>query len=433
MLDKTEMLTFLRRDMAPALGCTEPACVAIAAATAMKAIGGEIKKIDAAVNSNIYKNGMSVSIPKFPKMGLDYAVAMGALIGDPSKSLQVLEDFNPDDCDKVIEMVETGSVKVNIDRDQHCIYVRCDITTTNGVGTAIIKGAHTNVVLIQKNGVDIMRNEDIGHTQENTLLDKLLKMKISEMRELVDTASAQELSFLNEGIDMNEKVAQFGLEHDAGIGVARVLNNDCSKVLGDGLMTRTMLKVSSAIEARLNGCPMSVMSSAGSGSKGVAMIVPIVEIARAVGASEEKMLRAVALGDLLNSYINAKIGKLVAMCTCVAAASTAASVSMTWLMGGNDEQMGWAVRNMTGAIAGMICDGGKVGCALKQTAATSAAFMCARMAIKDVSLRPSDGICATTPEQCIDNMARVGTSGMSLADDVILDIMLEKNRAASNN
>ena len=119
MLDKTEMLAFLKRDMAPALGCTEPACVAIAAATAMQAIGGEIKKIDAVVNSNIYKNGMSVSIPKFPKMGLDYAVAIGALIGDPSKSLQILQDFNPDDSDKVIAMVEAGNVKVDIDREQH--------------------------------------------------------------------------------------------------------------------------------------------------------------------------------------------------------------------------------------------------------------------------------------------------------------------------
>ncbi len=432
MLTKTEMLAFLKRDMAPALGCTEPACVAIAAATAMQAIGGEIIKIKAVVNPNIYKNGMSVSIPKFPEMGLDYAVAMGALIGNPEKSLQILEDFDINDTEKVREMVKSGNVTVDIDREQHRIYVRCDVTTTNGVGTAIILGAHTNVALIQKNGVDILRNDDVAHTKDNTLLNKLLDMKFAEMRALVDTASAEELAFLNKGIEMNDDVAKYGLENEAGIGIARVLQQDCTKVLGDGLMTRTMLKVSSAIEARLNGCPKSVMSSAGSGSKGIAMIVPIVEIANAIGASEEKKLRAVALGDMLNSYINAKVGKLAAMCTCVAAASTAASVSMTWLMGGNDEQMGWAVRNMTGAISGMICDGGKVGCALKQTAATSAAFMCARMAVQDVKLRPSDGICGITPEQCIDNMAQVGQKGMLKADDVILDIMLDKNAKQNN-
>ncbi len=158
------------------------------------------------------------------------------------------------------------------------------------------------------------------------------------------------------------------------------------------------------------------------------MIVPIVEMGKALGVERVKILRAVALGDLLNAYINARIGKLVAMCTCVAAASTAASVGMTWLMGGNDEEMGWAVRNMTGAISGMICDGGKVGCALKQATATASAFMCARLAIQNVRLRPSDGICGITPEQCIDNMARVGTPGMTLADNVILDIMLEKKQ-----
>lgn len=427
MLNKTEMLAFLQRDMAPALGCTEPACVAIAAATAMQAIGGEINKIKGVVNSNVYKNGMSVSIPHFERKGLNYAFAIGAVIGNPDKSLQILEDLTPEDAQKAIEIVADHKVDVTIDRSQRRIYVRCDVISSNGIGTAVITDAHTNVVLVQRNGEDIMRDDTSVPTQENASLDKLTKMTIKQMRELVDTATEAELDFLSTGIDMNEKVADYGMNNEAGIGIARVLKHDCSAVLGDGLMTRTMLKVSSAIEARLNGCPLSVMSSAGSGSKGVAMIVPIVEMAKACKVSREKMLKAVALGDLLNSYINAKIGKLVAMCTCVAAASTAASVSMTWLMGGDDQQMGWAVRNMTGAISGMICDGGKVGCALKQASATAAAFLCARMAINNVRLRPTDGICDVTPEQCIDNIAKVGTPGMTLADDVILDIMLGKS------
>lgn len=425
------MLAFLKRNMAPALGCTEPACVAIAAATAMQAVGGDILRIDAAVNSNIYKNGMSVSIPNFPDVGLDFAFAIGAVIGNPDKKLQILQDLSQEGAKKAKELVKQGKVRVDIDRSQHTIYARCDVTTSNGVGTAIIKGNHTNVILIQKDGVDLMRDDDFVHTQENSTLNKLLGMTIKQMRELVDSATEEELSFVSEGLNMNENVAKYGMSHEAGIGIARVLKQDCNNVMGNGLMTHTMLKVASAIEARLNGCPLSVMSSAGSGSKGVGMIVPITEMANACHCSREKTLKALALGDLLNSYINCKIGKLVAMCTCAAGASTAASVAMTWLMGGDDEQMGWAVRNMTGAIAGMICDGGKVGCALKQATATAAAFMSARLAINGVALRPSDGICALTPEQCIANMARVGTPGMTMADNVILDIMLEKSQEAS--
>lgn len=414
--------------MAAALGCTEPACVAIAAATAAQAVGGNVLSIDATVNSNIYKNGMSVSIPNFDRVGLDYAFAIGAQIGNPAKQLQILQDLTQEQGEKAKTLVDAGCVNVAIDRNQRSIYVKCNVKTDYGLGTCVIKGSHTHVVLVQRDGHDLMRDDMLKPDGQEACLEKLLGMTIAEMKQLVCTASADELDFIEQGIDMNEGVAQYGMTHDAGIGIARVLGNETSSVLGDGLMTRTMLKVSAAIEARLNGCPVSVMSSAGSGSKGVAMIVPIVETARALGSSREMTLRAVALGDLLNSYINARIGKLVAMCTCAAAAAIAASVSMTWLMGGDDEQMGWAVRNMTGAVAGMICDGGKVGCALKQASAIAAAFMSARMAVNKVALRPTDGICDVTPEQCIANLARVGTPGMTLADDVILDIMLEKSQ-----
>lgn len=155
MLNKSEMLAFLQRDMAPALGCTEPACVAIAAATAMQAIGGEINKIKGVVNSNVYKNGMSVSIPHFERKGLNYAFAIGAVIGNPDKSLQILEDLTPEDAQKAIEIVADHKVDVTIDRSQRRIYVRCDVISSNGIGTAVITDAHTNVVLVQRNGEDI--------------------------------------------------------------------------------------------------------------------------------------------------------------------------------------------------------------------------------------------------------------------------------------
>ncbi|MFC2661784.1 MAG: L-serine ammonia-lyase, iron-sulfur-dependent, subunit alpha, partial [Eubacterium sp.] len=176
----------------------------------------------------------------------------------------------------------------------------------------------------------------------------------------------------------------------------------------------------------LDGCPYSVTSSAGAGSKGLALTIPLSVAAKYAGSSREQLARALAFGHLVNSYINAVIGKLSAVCTCAAAASTAAAAALVKLWGGTEEQMGFAIRNMTGSVSGMICDGGKTGCAMKLAMATSAAYLSAQMAVKNSVLRESDGICAVTPEQCIVNTAQIANVGMAEVDSEILSIMLAK-------
>ena len=96
------------------------------------------------------------------------------------------------------------------------------------------------------------------------------------------------------------------------------------------------------------------------------------------------------------------------------------------MAGGTDEQIGHAIRNMSGTVTGMICDGGKVGCAMKVSMGSMAALVSAITAVNGAALRVSDGICAETPEDCIKNMARIGVKGMTDTDREILDIMLEK-------
>ena len=189
--------------------------------------------------------------------------------------------------------------------------------------------------------------------------------------------------------------------------------------------------VASAAESRLDGCPLPTMSSSGAGTKGLVVTLPVGETAKALGCSRETTLRALAFAHLLNRYINAWIGKLSPMCSCVMASSTAASAAMAYLLGGTDAQIGYAIRNMSGTVTGMICDGGKVGCALKAATGSAAAWLCALTAVRNATLRPSDGICGNTPEQCIQNMGRIGIQGMSRTDSEILSIMAQKNAPAA--
>lgn len=427
-MNKSQMIELLKKDVVPALGCTEPVCVALCAANAGRVMDGKIVSIDVKVNAGIYKNGMSAGIPNCKEVGLPWAAAIGAILKNPEKRLELLEDLTPELLEQAARLLAEERVNVSVKEEEKSLYVKCVIRTEKEESTCLIRDAHTNVVLLKKNEEILLEKEkSSSKCGDDWLIDDLKEMKISEIRELVSQTSGEELEFLLDGVEMNEELAAYSEEHIVGVGIAEVFRGAQTKdLLGNALMQRILLKVSSAAESRLDGCPLPTMSSSGAGTKGLVVILPVSETARAVGATREEMVKAIAFAHLVNRYINAYIGKLSPMCSCVMASSTAAAAGITYLLGGTDEQIGHAIRNMSGTVTGMICDGGKVGCAMKVSMGSMAALVSAITAVNGATLRVSDGICAETPEDCIKNMARIGVKGMTDTDREILDIMLEK-------
>jgi L-cysteine desulfidase len=249
-------------------------------------------------------------------------------------------------------------------------------------------------------------------------------MKICDIKKLIDSFDLSDLEFMLLGAKMNMEVAEVGLRSSVGIDIANCFNKKIFLELG--LYGTILTKIASAAETRMSGGRHAVMSSAGSGNHGITAIIPVVMVADSINASDLVKAKALALSHAINIYIKQYTGRLSSICGCTIAAATGAAAAITWLLGGNDEQIDGSIINMAANLTGMICDGGKIGCALKLASAAGAALMSAQLAIDNIVVHESNGIVASSAEETIQNIGLIANQGMVQANKVILDIMTAK-------
>ena len=308
-MNKEQMLELLRKDVVPALGCTEPVCVALCAASAGKLINDNIEAIEVFTNAGIYKNGMSAGIPNCAMVGLDWAAGLGAFLKNPEKKLELLADVDDDILVKAEALVKAGRVSVKVDDAAKSLYVKCIVRSKNEEAICVIQNAHTNIVCLSRNGEVLLEKEAAATTAgDDVLVNALLEMTIADIRKLVATATEEELEFMLDGVAMNESLAAYSESQEVGVGIAQNLRKEINAgLLANDLANKIVLQVSSAAESRLDGCPLPTMSSSGAGTKGLVVILPVSETAKAIGASKLKTVKALAFAHLVNRYINAYV------------------------------------------------------------------------------------------------------------------------------
>ncbi len=425
----------LSLQVAPALGCTEPVAVALAAATAAALLPGTgFDTLTVRVDPNVYKNGLAVSIPGTEGLlGLDTAAALGALGGDPSARLEVLGNVD----DEVVKLTKTalaeGKVEVELAREIQGLHIVATLTRGSDTAECVITEMHDNIVSLKINGQPQLNHALLSASVENgktelVAMEEWLKERtLSELVALTDELDEEDFAFLREGIEHNMCLAEHGLKYAPGLGIGKGLE----RLVRQGMLKKDMvlaarMLTSAASDARMAGVNLPAMSSAGSGNHGLTAILPIVAVKDFINASEQTMLEAIALSHIVTAYVKAHTGRLSAVCGCSVAAGAGATAGVAFMLGGTVSHMAGAIKNLIEDLAGIICDGAKAGCSLKLATAAGAAVQAALFALQGINVMATDGIVSASPEQTMKNIGELSTQGMVETDRTILNIMLKK-------
>lgn len=424
MTTNQEIIDLIKHEVVPALGCTEPIAAALSGAKAREILGVIPEKIKLGVSGNILKNAMAVGIPGTGMVGLPIAVALGVIGGKADKGLEVLSEITNEDIEKAKQMIEEERVCIHHRPDTELLFIECLAVHEGDEAKVIIRHRHSNITYIEKNGDVLLETPDNNSGKKQ--VKEYPELSIQRIYEFATTTPLDQLQFICEGGKMNRAIAQEGLEKKYGMQVGKKSIECVQKgILSDDILTYAMALTAAASDARMDGSTLPVMSNSGSGNQGLTVSLPVIACAEKLKSSKEELTRALILSNLVAIHIKSYLGTLSALCG-VLVAATGASAGITYLLGGSYQQIIYAIKNMAGGITGMICDGAKVGCALKVSAGASSAVQTALLAMNDIGISHLDGIIEKDIEKTIKNVAKIGAEGMIETDKLILQTMVCK-------
>ena len=437
-ISNPELLQLLRSEVIPAIGCTEPIAVALCTARAKELLGAEPDKITVYLSKNVYKNALAVGIPNTGMTGLPIAIALGATVGKSEYMLEVLRDATPEAVAYAKQYMLRVPATIKVDYDApSLLYIHVEVANGDCTAQATIIDEHTNFVPFPISNSPKGVQYPIGSTPSNSEASDPSALSLRRVYDFAMEVDTSELSFLLEGAQMNTAAAETSFAEQYGHGLGRLLrprnihstlqggDGGGLPLFGDTLFTKIISYTCGACDARMSGAMVQVMSNSGSGNQGISCSIPVYLYAKENQCSEEQTLRALALSNLTVIYIKQSLGRLSALCGCVVAA-TGSAAGITYLMGGNYEEITYAIKNMIANISGMICDGAKPGCALKVTSGVATAIFSAYLAMQHSYADSTEGIVEDDIDRTIRNLTRIGHDGMKVTDDLILDIMTHK-------
>lgn len=422
--ERQQIIDLIKKEVIPAIGCTEPIAVALCVAKAAETLALRPEKIEVLLSANILKNAMGVGIPGTGMVGLPIAVALGALIGKSDFQLEVLRNCTNEAVEEGKRFISEKRISISLKEDiTEKLYIEVICKSANHRANAIIAGGHTNFVYVASDDKIILDKYQKITGEEKEIS---LELNLRKVYDFALTSSLDQIRFILDTARLNKAAAEQSFKGNYGHSLGKMLQGTYEhKIMGDSVFSHILSYTSAACDARMAGAMIPVMSNSGSGNQGISATLPVVVFAEENNKTEEELIRALILSHLTVIYIKQSLGRLSALCGCVVAA-TGSSCGITWLMGGNYEQVAFAVQNMIANLTGMICDGAKPSCALKVTTGVSTAVLSAMMAMQDRCVTSVEGIIDEDVDQSIRNLTRIGSQAMNETDKMVLDIMTHK-------
>ncbi|KUP26138.1 L-serine ammonia-lyase, iron-sulfur-dependent, subunit alpha [Paenibacillus sp. DMB5] len=422
------LLEVLKKEIVPAEGCTEPIAVAYAVSLAAELLEEEITGIQLFLSGNIIKNAMGVGIPGTGQTGLPIAAALGAVIHRSHRKLEILSGLTADELSQANAIIERKLLTVELKDTPEKLYIEARVQSANHRATSVVAKEHTNIVLLEKDGIPIDIQKDKGDCGEDEQLSpEAYAVSLEGIYEFVCTTAFTDLEFLLEGARMNKAISDEGLRGDYGLQVGKKMSQRSAvNLFGNDVANSVIAATAAASDARMDGSAMPVMTTAGSGNQGIAATLPVIKLAELMGKSDDMLARAIALSNLVTVHVKHYIGRLSPLCGSGIAGGVGANSGIIYLMGGSLDQIKHGIQNTIASLSGMICDGAKSTCALKISTATNAAIQAATLAMNNISATDNDGVIFEKVEDTIRNMERLVQEGLAATDETILNIMLSK-------
>ena len=412
-------LAILRRELVPAMGCTEPIAVAYAGALARRHLGRLPESIDLTVSGNIIKNVKSVIVPNTGgRKGLRAAVCAGIVCGDPDRELEVLSAVTQEGLGELAGYLESVELKLSRSDAATPFDIRVRVRAGDAEAYVRIAGSHTNVVEIKEGGRTVF-----SKPFEDTVSPPSPEYALLNVEDIVSYADSVDISdvapMIERQIEFNTAIAQQGLSGRYGAAIGATL----LEAYGDSVQNRAKAWAAAGSDARMNGCELPVVINSGSGNQGLTASLPVVVYAGELGVSKEKLYRALVVSNLITIRLKSGIGSLSAYCGATSAGA-GAGAGVAYLHGGGVEEVAHTVVNALAINSGMVCDGAKSSCAAKIASAVESGLLGFQMYRHKREFLGGDGIVIKGVENTIDAVSALARDGMKAVDDEILDIMM---------
>lgn len=422
-----KLTQFIKDDMHPAFGVTEPGAIAYGTAYACNKCRGELISVEVRLNSGMYKNAYSCGIPNIKEYGSVYAAALGAALKENKEAidskLEILQNVTEEERKLAYDFVDRKIIRITNCRFSSDIYIQISAKTEEDECTVIISHTHTNIVKIIKNGCILFEKKDMIDSEESI---DIHSFSIRDIWDYIHEVSTEELQFIEDAYNVNLQLVHASIASKRTVYAGKLFQKNGDKLISSDELATAQLLCSGAIEGRVLGLNTAAMSITGSGSHGLICTMPLYAVSIIRGISRNQLLRATALSYLITIYIKEYSGRLSAFCGCGIAAGTGMACGLAYLSGGDYATLFRTINNMASGITGMICHGGNHGCTLKSITAVDAAFRAVDFALDGIGMEDIHGICGKTPEDTCRNMGLIASPGMVECEKTILKIMENK-------